>query len=96
MDSRRRLRAEIRAAADVLRRDWDPIGGGEIADLPASEYDRYAPHCVSLVEGGADDQAIAAYLVALELGFTVSSGRNLVDIAGRIRRAVAAASHRAR
>jgi hypothetical protein len=51
-DSRRRCQAEIRAAADVLRRNWDPIGGGETPRLPADEYDSYAPRVVSLIESG--------------------------------------------
>jgi len=92
-DSRRRLRAEVRAAADVLRSDWDPIGRGEMENLPADEYDSYAPHVVSLIENGADDAAIAAYLKELEDDvITVSSGRDLRAIAGRLRRAVTTAS----
>jgi hypothetical protein len=93
---RRRLRAEIRAAADALRRDWDPIGQGQMPDLPADEYEAYAPHVVSLIESGADDGAIAAYLRRLEddtIG--VASGEDLVVVAGKLRRAVAAAFERA-
>ena len=63
-DARHRLRAEVRAAADVLRREWDPICAGTMADLPPDEYDTYAPRIVDLIETGADDQAIAAYFAA--------------------------------
>ena len=38
----------VRAVEEILRR-WDPIGveAGKLA--PLDEYDRYAPHIVSLV-----------------------------------------------
>lgn len=93
---RRRLRAEILAAADVLRNDWDPIGLGEMKNLSADEYDSYAPHVVSLIENGAGDSAIADYLKELEADvITVSSGRDLLAMAVQLRRAVAAVSFRA-
>ncbi len=41
----------------ILHADWDPIGCGEMPDLPADEYDRYAPRVVSMIETGADDRA---------------------------------------
>ena len=95
-DARRRLRAQIRAAARVLRRDWDPIGGGMIPDLPADEYDDYAPQVVSLIETGATDQAIIAYLQRLEKDtIGASSGSDLVRVAAQLRSAVAAAVDRA-
>jgi hypothetical protein len=91
----RDLRAAVRAAAVVLRRDWDPIGGGSIPDLPADEYDSYAPQVVSLLEAGADDAAITAYLKRLEEEtIMVSSGADLLNVAARLRFAVAAASSR--
>lgn len=95
-DLRRRLRAEIRAAAAVLRQEWDPIGRGQIEDLPADEYDSYAPHVVSLVQAGADDEAIADYLSQLESEtIGASSGRDLRTVAARLRAAIAASSNRA-
>jgi hypothetical protein len=64
--------------------------------LPADEYNSYAPRVVSLIENGADDAAIAAYLKELEDdAFTVSSGRDLRAIAARLRRAVTTAASRA-
>ena len=95
-EHRRRLRAEVRAASDALRQDWDPIGQGKVPGLPPDEYESYAPHVVSLIESGADDRAIAAYLRQLEeetIG--VSSREDLLIVAGKLRRAVAAASERA-
>lgn len=92
---RRRLRAEVRAAADVLRHRWDPIGHGSMG-LPADEYDAYAPRVVSLIEMGVSDQVIANYLEQLEnTTIGVKSGRDLNAIAALLRTAVAAASVRA-
>jgi len=96
IDRRRSVRAEIRAAAAILRRDWDPIGNGRMEDLPADEYDSYAPRIVSLIEAGEDDQAIAAYLRQVEENaITLASRRDLLEVARLLRRAVAAASTRA-
>lgn len=95
-DLRRRLRAEIRAAATVLRREWDPIGRGQIEDLPSDEYDSYAPHVVALLRDGAEDGVIATYLGSLEAeAIGLTSGLNLNAVAARLRAAVAAVSHRA-
>lgn len=95
-NAHRRRRAEVRAAADVLRHQWDPIGRGAMQDLPADEYDSYAPRVVSLIEMGVSDQAIANYLEQLESGtIGVSSGRDLKAVAAKLRSAVAAASDRA-
>jgi len=95
-DRRRTVRAEIRAAAVVLRREWDPIGRGKVDDLPDDEYDSYAPQVVSLIEAGASDNAIADYLRELE-GETigVASGLDLRSVAAQLRSAVAEASNRA-
>jgi len=96
IDRRRSVQAEIRAAAAILRRDWDPIGHGRMEDLPADEYDSYAPRIVSLIEAGEDDQAIAAYLRQVEENaITLASRRDLLEVARLLRRAVAAASTRA-
>ena len=93
---RRALKDAIRAAAAALRRDWDPIGNGQIEDLPPDEYDSYAPRVVSLIESGADDEAIAAHLRRLEVDMIgMASTRDLVAVAARVRSAVAAASNRA-
>ena len=95
-DDRRRLRFAIRAAAEALRKDWDPIGHGKIDVLPQDEYDSYAPRVVSLIESGASDEAIADYLAELESDVIgVGAGLDLVQIAAKVRAAVAAASYRA-
>jgi hypothetical protein len=87
---RRELDAGVRAAADVLRRDWDPIGGGLVPGLPADEYDLYAPHVVSMLENGDTDRAIASYLKQLEdQTIECGSGRDLLVVAARLRAAVA-------
>lgn len=90
------LHAEVRAAADVLRRDWDPIGAGQMPDLPRDEYDSYAPHVVSMIAHGATDADLAVYLNLLETEvIDVASGRDLVIVARKLRAAVAAAHSRA-
>jgi hypothetical protein len=95
-NSHGRLQAEVRAAADVLRREWDPIGGGETPDLPTDEYDSYAPHVVSMIAKGKPDADIAIYLNHLETEIIeVASGRDLVVVARLLRAAVAAARARA-
>jgi len=65
-------------------------------DLPEDEYDSYAARVVSLIESGALDAAIVAYLEHVQEDvITVSSGSDLLAIAHSLRRAVAAASSRA-
>lgn len=62
-------------------------------DLPADEYDSYAPRVVSLIEMGVSDQVIANYLEQLEITtIGVQSGRDLKVIASQLRNAVAAVS----
>jgi hypothetical protein len=53
---------EIRA---VLNRDWDPIG--VVTDGIEDEYDMYIGHIYSLLASGVSDQAIAEYLLSIEL-----------------------------
>jgi hypothetical protein len=75
---RRTMRAEIHAAAKVLRQDWDPIGHAQMDDLPLDEYDAYAPQVVSLLEAGASDRAIVDYKAKSRCGEIVR-----MDQAGR-------------
>ena len=87
------LKQKIIAAAAVLRRDWDPIGGGQI-DLPADEYLSYAPRIVGMLERGATDAEIAAELKRLEDGpLAVTAGANLEIVARLLRDAVSRVSH---
>jgi hypothetical protein len=50
----------------ALREHWDPIGLGQASDLPANEYQRYAPAVLLLLREGADDRRIARHLSRLE------------------------------
>jgi hypothetical protein len=92
---KRALRKEIRAAALVLRNEWDPIGRGEIPDLPDDEYDSYAPALVGMLRRGDTDRTVAEYLRQLESAIVgESSSRDLSAVVGSLRRAVTAASNR--
>ena len=62
----RGIPAEMRRVELTLRQAWDPIGGGQISDLPADEYASYAPRIISLLRNGASDREIAAYLEKVE------------------------------
>jgi hypothetical protein len=86
------LKRKIEVASAVLRRDWDPIGGGQI-DLPADEYLQYAPRIVGMLERGAPDSEIVAELKRLEDGpLAVSAGANLANVARLLRDAVSGVS----
>jgi hypothetical protein len=90
---RKILKQKIAVAAAVLRRDWDPIGGGQIPDLPFDEYDSYASRIVSMLERGEPDSAIAAELKRLEDGpIAVSAGADLQNVARLLREAVSRVS----
>jgi len=94
---RRAITAKIRAASAVLRSEWDPVGGDAIPDLPADEYESYAPSVVGLIERGADDAEIADLLAAIaaqQMGVTSPSPERCLDVARRVRVAVSAASGR--
>jgi hypothetical protein len=92
---RRAIAAKIRAASTVLRSEWDPIGGGAMPDLPADEYESYAPSVVGLIERGADDTEITDLLAAIasrQMGVAPQSREQLLDVVRRVRLAVSAAS----
>ena len=52
---------KIRAVQEILRR-WDPINVAPGTVAPSDEYDSYAPHIVSMVEGGCTIDDLAAHL----------------------------------
>ena len=52
---------DVRLVEAILRR-WDPIGVEPGALAPADEYDRYAPHIVSMVKGGCTAEELASHL----------------------------------
>ncbi len=60
--SRRAVKGKIRVVADALRQYWNPIG----LDVPADEYDEYAPHVFSMLARGESDLRIATYLATVE------------------------------
>ncbi|HEX5206729.1 MAG TPA: hypothetical protein VFW10_02910 [Steroidobacteraceae bacterium] len=65
MNNRKNLKhgamVKIRAVQEVLRR-WDPINVAPSTVAPADEYESYAPHIVSMVEGGCTIDDLAAHL----------------------------------
>lgn len=84
------IRGQLRRVAAALREHWDPIGGGAIPDLPANEYEGYAPRIVTLLREGADDLRIAKHLSELEsgsMGLAPTPPERLVGIATAIRQA---------
>jgi hypothetical protein len=66
---------KIRLVEGVLRR-WDPIGVQPGRFAPEDEYDSYAPHIVSLVEGGCSADALVAHLEHLTTD-TMGIGSNV-------------------
>ena len=54
-------KVQTRQVEEILRR-WDPIGVEPGTMAPLDEYDSYAPHIVSLVEGGRTIAELAAHL----------------------------------
>ena len=53
--------AKVRAVEEILRL-WDPINVAPGAVAPSDEYDSYAPHIVSMVEGGCTIDDLASHL----------------------------------
>ncbi len=89
----RTLTEQIRTATTVLRCDWDPIGRGEISDLPMDEYASYAPLLVGMIARDATDADIAEHLGKLETTtIGLASGRDLVRVARQLRAAISAIS----
>jgi hypothetical protein len=71
--------AKIRRVEEILRR-WDPIGVQPGTVAPADEYDSYAPHIVSMVEGGCTVEELASHLGDVS-SKTIGVGSNLKVIA---------------
>ena len=90
---RRSISVKIRAVAKTLRLEWDPIGHGQIDDLPADEYESYAPGVVGLIEREADDTEIADHLASIEstqMGLSPQSQEHLLEVVRKLRVAVGA------
>jgi hypothetical protein len=88
-ERQRELAEQVRRVAALLRSDWDPIGQGEIPDLPDDEYDSYAPILVSMVSRGLTDAELVERLLELEREVIgAASAADLYALAREIRRAV--------
>ena len=57
---------QLAQVSRVLREEWDPFYINEIP-AAAEEYDAFAPALLGLVQSGADESAIAAHLLELEV-----------------------------
>ena len=71
--------SKVHLVEAALRR-WDPMGvfPGEMA--PADEYDSYAPHIVSLVEGGCAAADLATHLASLRASIVGASDQAEMDM----------------
>jgi hypothetical protein len=90
-DRSRAARDQIRRVSAALREHWDPIGGGQMPDLPADEYENYAPHIITLIREGADDFKLVAHLRELErvaMGLRPSPADDLLSVVRHVRRAL--------
>ena len=90
---RRSMAVKVRAAAKALRSEWDPIGHGQIDDLPADEYESYASGVICLIERGADDAEIADHLASIEstqMGLSPQSQERLLHVVRKLRVVVGA------
>lgn len=87
MDAKtRRARLIQHKIAEVLHRNWDPIG---VKDVPESldEYDAYVGGVYRLLESGATVKEIAVHLVKVEtdqLGFQDTQVKMLIPVAKRL------------
>jgi hypothetical protein len=75
-----------RQIADVLRRNWDPIG---VRDEPAAqdEYDAYVGGVYRLLATGASARRIAEHLAQVEakyLGFEDTNPKMLIPVAKKL------------
>jgi hypothetical protein len=77
-----------RQIAEVLRRNWDPIG---VRDEPAAqdEYDAYVGGVYRLLATGASARQIAEHLAQVEakyLGFEDTNPKMLIPVAEKLLR----------
>lgn len=74
--------------ADALRRHWDPIGLCGMPELPADEYDSYAPEVLGMIKRAEPDDWIATHLGNLEaedMGLGRRPHAELVAIVRKVR-----------
>ena len=90
------MREQIRRVSAALRAHWDPIGGGQMSDLPDDEYASYAPRVVALFREGADDRKVASYLSDVErvaLGMGPVAPEALIPVVRLVRAAWGSDDH---
>ena len=69
-----------RRTDEILHFVWDPVGiAGEAA--ARDEYDSYVPQVFSLLERGADEQAIADFLLDIEREWTGKGPAKSTEVA---------------
>jgi hypothetical protein len=88
--TRVQIRDAIRRIKAVLRHDWDPISHGQSDELPADEYEAYAPHVYTLIHRGESDYSIAEHLHELErdiVGGEPRPASSLVAVVEKLREA---------
>src|SRR5881409_804374 len=83
-----RAREIQRSIAEVLLRNWDPIG---VRDHPQAqdEYDAYVGGVYRLIASGATARQIAEHLVRIEtdqLGFQDTDPKMLIPVAEKLMR----------
>jgi hypothetical protein len=81
-----RARELQRLIADVLRRNWDPIG---VRDVPQTEdeYDAYVGGVYRLLVSGVGVRELAEHLVQVEtevLGFADTDPEMLIPVAKKL------------
>jgi hypothetical protein len=62
-EASREVRSQIRA---ILMAEWDPIGVNDVPEA-ADEYDSYISGVYELLEHGASEESIRAYLREIEI-----------------------------
>lgn len=88
-DRSRATRDQIRRVSEALREHWDPIGEGRMPDLPADEYENYAPHIIALIREGVDDFKLVAHFREIErvaMGLRPSPPDDLLTVVRHVRR----------
>jgi len=81
-----RARELQRLIADVLRRNWDPIGVRDVPEI-GDEYDAYVGGVYRLLVSGASVRELAEHLAEVEteaLGFADTDPKMLIPVAKKL------------
>jgi|SRR5437773_9775711 len=81
-----RAREIQRSIAEVLLRNWDPIGVGDVPQAQ-DEYDAYVGGVYSLLASGATARQVAEHLARVEadqLGFGDTDPKMLIPVAEKL------------